>query len=334
MSNIDSLLRNGVKEILTEKNPLNLFSSDLSSSLESKLITALEDEDVCNYITGALTYGYENLGIENAREIVSKIFYKLKAKKHKNILNVFKEVKESICSNINGKSSKDIWSEYYRDVESSFISKLLQQHVEGDNILEVGVGRGWVSYNLLKNLPNSVRITQTDLMDYRAKAVKEIKNCKFVNVKVDNPFPFPDNSFDTAIVVYVLHHLDSLETLEKFLCKLSEVVTKKVIILDDTYMSTNRKFKFRLEQTPLLKQFNKMNNWQKECALTFSCFYSNYVDSCTAEIAPPQVFLEFYDLMSRIEKNCNGKIIYSEYLGIPRTKVYLNSEAIFVVRKG
>jgi hypothetical protein len=308
-------------------------SASFANDWSTRIKFALEDEEVCGYIKKALIYGYKNLKIRDPEGTVSSIFDKLKGVTGSEIPSVFKRIRSEICSNINGVSTKEIWSEYYRNVEASFITKIIGKHIQGEKILEIGTGRGWISYNLIKHLPDQATITQTDLLDYREPVVKKIKNCSFTKITKEDPLPFPDGYFDTAIVIYVLHHLDSKKRLEYFLYKLNKVVRKKIIILDDTYILNNDGIKFQYKQAPLIKKFQKMSEWKKICALTFSCLYSNFVDSGGENISPPEVFLEFFDLKSKIKKICDPNIMFAEYLGIPKTKVYLNSEGLFIAQK-
>ncbi len=303
------------------------------SEWEFKIRSAIGDPATCRFVKEALIYGYKNLKIKKPEDVVENIFLKLAASNTKEIKDVLEEIRNTQFLGVEGGSIRETWSGYYRDTEAPFIAGLISDQVVGNKILEVGTGRGWVSYHLSNLLNKSVNITQTDLFDYREPLVKEYNNFAFVQVNALDPLPFQEGFFDTAIIVYVLHHLDSEKVFKGFLCKLDKVVKHKIIILDDTYVASNHVSHFCYDQSPLIEQFQKLNRWQKICALTFSCSFSNRVDGGGKDVPPPNVFMEFDVLRSILESIFNKALIKSEYLGIPKTKVYLNSEGLFVVEK-
>ena len=119
-------------------------------SWEQKIQESLKDQNALKYIKRALLKGYQNLNIKQSELLIDKIFYYLSENSKLSIEQELEYIRKNISSNWHGKSIKEIWSDYYREVEAPFISSLIGEHIQGNRVLEVGVGRGWISHNLFK----------------------------------------------------------------------------------------------------------------------------------------------------------------------------------------
>lgn len=303
------------------------------STLHQNIERLLADPHARDFVKRALLWGYKNMNLEGAEELVEQIFSLLEKNRSKNAEEVFEDIRLNVSSRWKGGSVKSVWSKYYRESEAPFITRLVEPHVEGEKMLEIGTGRGWISYHLARQLPSSAVITQTDVIDYREPEVKEVPNLKFVPVVNDNPLPFSDNSFDTAVVVYVLHHIAQGAPWERFLQELNRVVRRKVIILEDVYPASSVDLKFQHEQSPLIEGFLSLSGPQKIGVLSFLCSLSNRVDGGGKEVPTPCTFYDLETLMSLFRRLFSPAKVTGEFLGIPRSKVYLNTEGLFVVEK-
>lgn len=293
----------------------------------------LADPQARDFAKRALLWGYKNMNLEGAEELVEQIFSILGKNHGKSVEEVFEDIRLRVSSRWKGCGVKSVWSQYYRENEAPFITRLLEPHVEGEKILEIGTGRGWISYHLARRLPSSAVITQTDVLDYREPEVKEIPNLRFVPVVNDNPLPFSDRSFDTVVVVYVLHHISQGVPWERFLQELNRVVRRKVIILEDVCPMSSGGLKFRHEQSPLIGEFLNLSQLQKIGVLSFLCSLSNRVDGGGKEVPTPCTFYDVETLMSLFRRLLSPAAVSGEFLGIPKSKVYLNTEGLFVVEK-
>lgn len=303
------------------------------STLHQNIRRLLADPHARDFAKRALLWGYKNMNLEGAEELVEQIFSLLEKNPGKDVEEVFEDIRLNVSSLWKGSSVKSVWSRYYRESEAPFITRLIEPHVEGGKILEIGTGRGWISYHLARQLPSSAVITQTDVVDYREAEVKEVPNLKFVPVVNDNPFPFSDNSFDTVVVVYVLHHIASGAPWERFLQELNRVVRRKVIILEDVYFANSEDLKFRYEQSSLIEEFLSLSGPQKIGVLSFLCSLSNRVDGGGKNVPTPCTFYDLETLMSMFRHLFSPARVTGEFLGIPKSKVYLNTEGLFVVEK-
>ncbi|MEJ2278258.1 MAG: class I SAM-dependent methyltransferase [Candidatus Lokiarchaeota archaeon] len=115
-------------------------------------------------------------------------------------------------------------------------------------ILDVGGGPGTVCY-LLKCMGfNSKTIDIKDLSIF-----KDIKTLIYDGQK----FPFKDNSFDLTLILTVLHHTISPETI------LSEAkrVSRRIIIIEDIYKNQFQKyFTFLMDSLVNFQFFNHPHN--------------------------------------------------------------------------
>lgn len=96
------------------------------------------------------------------------------------------------------------------------------KHVEGQKILDVGMGSGSLSYFLNKK---GYKVTSVDVS--RLSIYEDLKPVIYDGHKL----PFPDKEFDTALIVHVLHHCnDGLEVLRE-----AKRVARRVIFVEDTF---------------------------------------------------------------------------------------------------
>jgi len=121
------------------------------------------------------------------------------------------------------------------------VDKLTPLLKDSKKVLDVGTGTGMIPHAILKNIPK-IKFTGIDV--YLPKK-------KFISVKKydGTKIPFPKNSFDTVMMVDVLHHTKDIKKV------LEEVkrVTKRNIIIKDHYYNN------KLE-LPKLKIFDYLGN--------------------------------------------------------------------------
>lgn len=88
----------------------------------------------------------------------------------------------------------DIITSFKEYVETS------QYPIQGD-VLDLGCGNGLVAKGLYN--PKMTSVELADVMDYTDSSVK---NWKFVKIPKSGRLPYDDNSFDSILVITVLHH--------------------------------------------------------------------------------------------------------------------------------
>lgn len=111
----------------------------------------------------------------------------------------------------------------------SILNYFLEYIGKDDKVLDIGCGDGYISDFLIKKVSS---VTSIDIVDKRT--FKKTDFFIFDGITI----PFNENEFTTSLLVTVLHHTQNPEKL------LSEVarVSKKIIIVEDTYNNNFHKF--------------------------------------------------------------------------------------------
>ena len=109
---------------------------------------------------------------------------------------------------------------YYANLVSPYIKK-------GERVLDVGAGTGFIS----KILSKKARVTLLDIKDYNQTDLP-------LRIYDGKKIPFKNKSFDTILLLTVLHYAPNTE---KFLKEIKRVANK-IIIVDDVYETKFGKF--------------------------------------------------------------------------------------------
>lgn len=98
------------------------------------------------------------------------------------------------------------------------------------SILDIGCGKGFLLYELLKLLPDA-RIVGFDISDYAlANAKEEIRDNLFMH-RAQDALPFKDNEFDLVISLTTLHNLH-LPDLKAALREMERVGKNKYLVVE------------------------------------------------------------------------------------------------------
>jgi len=132
------------------------------------------------------------------------------------------------------------------------VRKACDAFVEG-KLIDIGAGRCYIARELQKK--KGVRATCVDVANLNKTDLKLI-------IYDGNKLPFKDNSFDTALIAYVLHHCDNqIEILKEA----ARVCRGNIILFEDTKLSALTKAMdflantFRGIKTPFL--FHDEKGW-------------------------------------------------------------------------
>jgi ubiquinone/menaquinone biosynthesis C-methylase UbiE len=156
-------------------------------------------------------------------------------------------------------------AEPIRNYRANQILKRIRFFLEsGESMLSVGDGDGYVSLRIQEK--TGVEIQGLDILSYPQYRVPGIP-LRLYNG--NEPIPFPDNSFDVCIGVFVLHHCPNVEFILKEMIRVS---SKKLIIVEDVF--NNRLEHFFLKffdllenrtfsaQMPIPFNFLKLHEWR------------------------------------------------------------------------
>lgn len=98
----------------------------------------------------------------------------------------------------------------------------------GMEVLDLGAGTGLLSRWLARDM--GIRPTLTDLVDYSNRAPE------FPFILMEDPLSIPlgDESFDAAIMLFVLHHMAEWEDQQRLVTEAARVVRRRLLVIEDT----------------------------------------------------------------------------------------------------
>lgn len=101
---------------------------------------------------------------------------------------------------------------------------------KGDRVLDIGAGGGWIGKRLSDS--RKAKVTLLDVADMNRTNL-ELKVYDGKNI------PFPNDSFDSCLLLFVLHHC---EDPIRVLAEAVRVAQKRLVIFEDTFRNPFEKF--------------------------------------------------------------------------------------------
>lgn len=196
-----------------------------------------------------------------------------------NEINPAKQVRESALEIMGGEEGmkkvreiriKDIITDFKSYIENS------QYSIRGD-LLDLGCGNGLI----IKSLYNP-RIKSVELADVMNYTDPSVNDWKFVEIQKSGRLPYKDNTFDSILVITVLHHSSNPKELLREIiriCKGRIYIMESLVGINANMRTTehesgtDREKLFELE-----KRFSSMNE-EKQIMYTsfFDWFYNDVV---------------------------------------------------------
>lgn len=102
---------------------------------------------------------------------------------------------------------------------------------EGWEVLDLGSGTGRLS-TWLRNRAG-IRPTLADVVEFGNR----VRGLPYVRLEDRLATPFPDDSFDAVLLLFVLHHVPRWEDQEALLIEAARVSRQRVILVEDTPLS-------------------------------------------------------------------------------------------------
>ncbi|HCS78498.1 TPA: SAM-dependent methyltransferase [Patescibacteria group bacterium] len=119
---------------------------------------------------------------------------------------------------------KNIFLEISQKRVDDILRKITPYLRKKDRILDIGSGFGLVSHELLRR---GFTVYPLDIQD------RSLFSDVYTHVYDGKKLPFPNNKFDVALLITVLHHVLQPEVLLKDVTR----VAKKIILMEDVYES-------------------------------------------------------------------------------------------------
>jgi ubiquinone/menaquinone biosynthesis C-methylase UbiE len=138
---------------------------------------------------------------------------------------------------------EDVHIKRETDLNKPCIEEILKR-VEGNTILDIGAGRGYLAKLIAKKRGKKVTGVDIYIPDY----LKDLKNPTFIESNVEK-LPFKNKSFDTVIATHTIEHV--LEP-EKVVKEMRRVAKKKIIIVVPRQRENRYTFDLHLNFFPYL----------------------------------------------------------------------------------
>lgn len=102
------------------------------------------------------------------------------------------------------------------------ITEMIECHIkEGEKILDIGAGGGWIAKEIKKR--KNADVVLLDTVDFNQTDLEHV-------LYDGETMPFPDNHFDVSLLIFVLHHCKNPL---KVLAEAKRVSRNKIIIAED-----------------------------------------------------------------------------------------------------
>jgi ubiquinone/menaquinone biosynthesis C-methylase UbiE len=110
--------------------------------------------------------------------------------------------------------------------------KLIKNYklISGSKILDVGCGKGYLLYEMLKIIPD-LKVYGFDISSYALKKNFKLKNLKVFKHNAEKKIPYKSKNFDLVISINTLHNLE-IFNLETAIREINRVGKKKYIVVE------------------------------------------------------------------------------------------------------
>ena len=182
----------------------------------------LREQEVREYIEATLLKILSYLEIKNSKELINLVIEK--ALNYKSLDNYEKEVHLILDGRrVNQRIPEKLSN------RAEIIFEQIKPFLKGHDILDLGCGDGKVGDIISKEQPRQVILSDV----YEHGNIANIK-LPFTRIKKNKKIPSPENSFDTVLVLTILHHSDD----PLMVLREAERVTRsggRIIILESVY---------------------------------------------------------------------------------------------------
>lgn len=177
-----------------------------------------------------------------------------------------------------------IYHQYKTQTKPEGDFQQLQKLLPGRSVLDYGCGSGYLDARLAKG---GYEVSTTDVLDYR---YEEARQLPFVQMSSATDIGYPDDSMDVALVLAVLHHINS-DDLPHVIRRLRKIA-RYALIKEDTYGLPEKVEGLAdcLRTQPLLRAFVNMTLETQQQVLVLIDFFANAIAQGIPEMNMPFEF--------------------------------------------
>jgi SAM-dependent methyltransferase len=254
---------------------------------------ALRNQRVVDFVSTSVKAGYrEFFGASNDEVcgMVERSFDRLAESQRDGIdAGGLVQVTSALLDDTFRKSDPSFWfnriyHQYKTQIKPEADFKRLQKLLPGNSVLDYGCGSGYLAARLAKG---GYTVFTTDVLDYR---YQEARYLPFVQMASATDISYPDDSVDVAVVLAVLHHINSND-LSRVLQELRRVA-RFALIKEDTYGLPDHVegLQESLRTQPLLRVFTAMTTEVQQQVLALIDFFANAIAQGISEMNMPFEF--------------------------------------------
>lgn len=217
----------------------NITSPDRLVSF-NRVAEAVRRPEVFGFLAEHVPEFYASVATQNqdqARQLVRDSFSLLKnAADSPNRVQALTDAAHTIYGDIFQQEAPDFWftpihTKYKVDGKPQLVVPFLETHLAGDRILDLGGGAGYLSAQLQRD---GYRPEIADVINYR---VPETEGIPFQRMASPTSLPHADDSFDSAFLFEVLHHVD--DSNHAPLLREAGRVANRVVVVENVYGDMN-----------------------------------------------------------------------------------------------
>lgn len=299
------------------------------STLTRDIIEAFAHPKVRSFLINVLGQDLETFHVKKPKELAELTIHSL-SKAKLNYQEVAKKLALEIYPNWQGQNVRNLYHEYNWRVERSGTADIVYPLLTGKSHIDIGGGPGTFALEILQRHPNQ-SVTIVDISDYRIHEAKENLNIKFQQLSPTASPTFHNQQFDTATMLYVLHHVEMDHT--QFLKEWARCIRKKIILFEDVKINTSLgllKGEYRSARK-IEKIFFEFSDIEQQLFIVANDYICNHIASQALDMPIPGKYYEFRDLKKFLERVFPNSQVTAHYHGMYDTKCYPGPEAMFVV---